>query len=334
MMTLAADPLVSLIVLCYNQAQFVVETLESVKAQTYKTTQLIIVDDCSTDGSVAIIERWLKENGIDCTFIRHQQNYGLCKTVNDALAAASGKYISMVASDDIWLPDKIERQVKIMESQPEHVAVLYSDAFQIDENGHPLPDTFVPPSRRLIKMPEDQILNMLLEYNFIPAVTTLIRRSCYEQVGLYDENLPWEDWDMWMRIARHYSFIYSPIASARYRRHQRSITHSDASRMMKDSFKVCYKQFSFGDLKEGQKSTLTRTLLAWSEQLYSQNDGDTSDLLLALWRVTGNARAHWMYLFTKLGISYKNWLRANHLRRRFQSIRGVFGGSHIVPEKP
>ena len=56
-------PLVSMIVLCYNQAQFVVETLESVRAQTYKHTELIIIDDCSTDDSVAVIERWLHENG-------------------------------------------------------------------------------------------------------------------------------------------------------------------------------------------------------------------------------------------------------------------------------
>ncbi len=66
-----ANPLVSMIVLSYNQCQYVLETLESVKAQTYKVTQFIIVDDYSTDDSVAIIDRWLQENKIDCTFIRH-----------------------------------------------------------------------------------------------------------------------------------------------------------------------------------------------------------------------------------------------------------------------
>ena len=83
-------PLVSMIVICYNQARFVVETLESVKAQSYKNTELIIVDDCSTDDSVAVIERWLRENGIQCTFIRHEKNQGVCKALNDALAVASG----------------------------------------------------------------------------------------------------------------------------------------------------------------------------------------------------------------------------------------------------
>jgi glycosyltransferase involved in cell wall biosynthesis len=141
------NPLVSMIVVCYNQARFVVETLESVKAQTYQLTELIILDDCSSDGSVAVIENWLRENRIECTFIRHEKNQGTCKTVNDALAVATGKYISMIASDDVWLPDKIARQVEIMESQPDDVGVLYSDAFRLNELGDSLPSTYLPSSR-------------------------------------------------------------------------------------------------------------------------------------------------------------------------------------------
>jgi glycosyltransferase involved in cell wall biosynthesis len=318
MMSPTANPLVSTIVLCYNQAQFVVETLESVKAQTYTPTQLIIVDDCSTDGSVAIIEQWLKDNGIDCTFIRHQQNYGLCKTVNDAVTAATGKYVSMVASDDIWLPDKIARQVEIMEAQPGHVGVLYSDAFQIDEQADPLPEMFVTAHRKLPEMPQGQILDILIEGNFIPAMTTLIRRSCYEKVGFYDESLRWEDWDMWMRIARHYSFIYSPTPSAKYRYHKKSLTHSDPRRMIKDSFKICLKQIE--GLNEEQKSRLIPILLNYSEYHYRTNDTEASDMLLALWRATGNKKARWMYRSIKLGIPHRNWQRAHAYFLRIRSL--------------
>jgi glycosyltransferase involved in cell wall biosynthesis len=318
MMSPAANPLVSMIVLCYNQAQFVVETLESVKAQTYPPTQLIIVDDCSTDGSVVTIERWLKDNRIDCTFIRHQQNYGLCKTVNDAVRAATGKYVSMVASDDIWLPDKISRQVEIMEAQPAHVGVLYSDAFQIDEQGHPLPDMFVTAHRKLPEMPQGQILDILIEGNFIPAMTTLIRRSCYEKVGLYDESLRWEDWDMWMRIAHHYSFVYSATPSAKYRHHSKSLMHSDPGRMIKDSFKICFKQL--GSLNEEQKSRLTRILFDLSEYYYRTNDAETSDILLALWRATGNKKTRWMYRFRKLGIPHRDWQKAHAYFLRVRSL--------------
>lgn len=318
-----------MIVLCYNQSQFVVETLESVKAQTYGPTQLIIVDDCSTDESVATINRWLRENGIDCTFIRHQQNLGLCKTLNDALAVATGKYISMVASDDIWLADKIARQVEIMEAQPEYVGVLYSDAFQIDERGTVLPNMYISHPQKIAELPQTQVLNTLLKFNFIPAVTALVRRTCYDKVGLYDENLPWEDWDMWMRLARHYSFMYSSAPSAKYRRHRRSMTHSDPVRMTKECFKVCFKQFSLGDLNREQKLTLTATLLAWSEDLYGRNDNEVSEMLLALWRASGSKRAQWMYWFTRLGFSFRNWQRANGCRRRLNHVRAIVSGSNL-----
>ena len=197
-----------MIVLSYNQARFVLETLESVKAQTYKTTELIIVDDWSTDQSVVTIESWLQKNGIECTFIRHQKNQGVCKSINDALAVAKGKYISMIASDDAWLPDKILQQVEIMENQPDQVGVLYSDAYQMDENGSPLPMLFIEAHRPFPKMPSGDIHKTVLEANFIPAMGTLIRSKCYKKVGIYDESLFFEDWDMWIRISREFEVIF------------------------------------------------------------------------------------------------------------------------------
>jgi glycosyltransferase involved in cell wall biosynthesis len=326
-MTRIADPLVSTIVLSYNQSRFVRETLESVKSQIYKATQLIIVDDCSSDDSVATIERWLHENRADCTFIRHHENQGICKSLNDSLAAATGKYVSMVASDDVWLPDKIVQQVEMMESLPDHVGVVYSDAFQMDEHGHPLPDMFIAAHRKLSEMPQGQILGVLLEGNFIPGMTTLVRRSCYDVVGLYDESLPWEDWDMWMRIARRYSFLYSPTPFAKYRRHEKSLSRSDRATMLKGSFKTCLKQFSLGQLNEEQKLSLFISLLNMSEELYRQGDAESSDLLLALWKTTGNKRVGWMYRFAKLGISYRNWQRANSCHVRLRGVRGIVRGS-------
>jgi glycosyltransferase involved in cell wall biosynthesis len=280
MMTETANPLVSTIVLSYNQSRFVSETLESVKAQTYKATQLIIVDDCSSDDSVAIIEHWLQETGLRCTFIRHQENQGICKSINDALAVATGKYISMIASDDVWLPDKIARQVKIMESQPDQVGVLYSDAFQMDAQGRSLPDFYILSARpNLPEIPQGQardVLDALLEGNFIPGMTTLIRRNCYNEVGLYDEDLPWEDWDMWLRIARQYSFLYSPIPSAKYRLHEKSFSHSDPGRLLKEAMRIGLKQFRLGDLREDQKSTLIGTLLNWSASVFNRGDAESA----------------------------------------------------------
>jgi hypothetical protein len=168
---------------------------------------------------------------------------------------------------------------------------------------------------------------VLLDGNFIPAMTTLIRRSCYDQVGLYDENLRLEDWDMWLRLARHYSFLYSPTPSARYRRHENSFSSSNPARALKESFKTCLKQFGLGHLNEDQRSSLTSWLVSMSEELYRRSDRESSDFLLALWQTTGNKRAGWMYRFAKLGVSYRNWQRANSFRLRLRQVRGVMSGT-------
>jgi len=312
------SPLVSAIVLSFNHSRFVVETLESIKAQTYKATQFVIVDDCSSDNSVAIIDQWLRGNGIHCAFIRHQENKGICKSLNEALMVATGKYISSVASDDVWLPDKLERQVEILESQPASVGVLYSDAFQMDEHGHALPDMFIEAHRKLPEMPQGQVLDTLLAGNFIPAMTTLVRRSCYDQVGLYDESLPWEDWDMWLRIARQYSFVYSPTPSAKYRVHDKSLSHSDRACILKGVFNICLKQFGLGYLNQGQKQKLIASMLNCSEKLKRMSDTESSDILWGLLQATGNRRALWLYRF-RMSLSWRQ--RASRLYSRFVAFR-------------
>lgn len=322
------NPLVTMIVLCYNQARFAVETLESVKAQTYKNTELVIVDDCSSDDSVAVIERWLQENRIQCNFIRHQKNQGICKSLNEALRLTTGKYVSMIAADDIWLPDKIERQIAIMESQPESVGVLYSDAFQIDENGNKLPKMFIAAHKNLPQMPQGQILDDLLDGNFIPGMTTLIRRTCYDTIGLYDEDLPWEDWDMWMRIARRYSFLYSSTPSAKYRFHGQSYSHSNPVRMYKDSFKISIKQFRIGSLTKEQKSTLTETMLNCAREMYIRNDPETTHVLFDLWQTTGNKRARLMHWSSRLGVPLRSLRQVYALRLRIRHLPAWFLKSH------
>ena len=300
-------PLVSMIVLCYNQARFVVETLESVRAQTYKNTELIIIDDCSTDDSVAIIERWLQETGTACTFIRHEKNMGVCKTVNDALAHATGKYISMIASDDLWLPDKIDRQVQLMEAEPEEVGVVYSQAFRIDEEGRPLPGIHTGANFELAEMPQGNVLDMMVRGWVVQPQTALIRRSCYDRVGVYDEALPWEDLDMFFRIARHYSFAYSPAPSAKYRFHQSSLSRSDPCRVCEGLCTIFRKQLRLGGLTEPQRAALSETMLGVAWYLYRLDRARAADVLSDVWQSTRHARAWWMYRFAKFGIPFAVW---------------------------
>ena len=181
---------------CYNHSRFVEECLDSVRHQTYPNLEVIIFDDWSKDNSISVINTWLKKHRLDWQFIPHTRNIGICASLNEVLRLARGKYISVVAADDVWLPDKTTRQVAMMEQMPKDIGVLYSDAFQINESGEALPQMFIEAHRKLVTPPEGFLFDLLWEGNFIPAMATLIRRECFTLVGTYDEDLCFEDWDM------------------------------------------------------------------------------------------------------------------------------------------
>ena len=211
------NPLVTVIVVCYNHARFAWECLESVRHQQYPRVELIIVDDRSSDGSVEVIERWVRENGVDCVLMLHEQNIGLCRSLNEALGHASGKYVCIVATDDVWMPEKLVRQVRLFDELPSDYAVVYSDAIQVSETGEPLPVRFMAERGVTGIAPHGDVLGRLAQGNFIPAPTAMIRRSALEAAGPYDERLCYEDWDMWLRLASRHRFAYLDYVLAKYR---------------------------------------------------------------------------------------------------------------------
>ena len=152
-------------------------------------------------------------------------------------------------------------------------------------------------------------------------MTTLIRRKCYREVGLYDETLPWEDWDMWLRIARYYSFVYSSTPSAKYRYHEKSLSHSDPTRMLKQLIKIGLRQFGLEHLRDDQKSCLIETMLNYSTELFRRDGAQSADILLVAWQATNDGRIGWMYRLAKSGFSFRSWQRVNRagdiIRARF-----------------
>jgi glycosyltransferase involved in cell wall biosynthesis len=241
-------PLVTAIVLSYNHARFVVECLDGVRAQNYPNLELIVNDDASRDNSAEVIQAWLAKSDIRFRFLKSEVNMGLCRSLNNAISHAHGRYISGIAADDVWLPGKLLGQVEIMERLPERVGVLYSDALQINEGGEMLPERFIDSHRQFETKPSGSIHNILWEGNFIPAMTTLVRRSCYEKVGPYDEKLFFEDWDMWLRISRAFDFAYTEGVSAKYRKVSSSMVRSQWFRILDAMCEMCIKHLRAGTL--------------------------------------------------------------------------------------
>jgi len=304
-------PLVTAIVGCYNHARFVEEALASVKAQTYPNLQLIVFDDCSRDDSVALIERWLAANAADATFLKHERNIGVCRSLNDALKYARGVYVALLGADDVWLPGKTTDQVQIMESLPPSVGVVYTDAYRIDERGEFIPGMFIASYRNFSAIPSGDIRDVLWGGNFIPAMTTLIRAECFRVCGGYDETLCFEDWDMWLRLAEHFTFSFSDVVSAKYRIVGTSMCRTARREMEQSEIQVLIKHLQRGTLPERLRS---EAFVKHARMRYESGAIDGHALLRAAWRLYPSKGTLAMYVASGLGISY----------RRFQAFEGLW----------
>ena len=125
--------LVSIIMPTYNCGRFISESIDSVLAQTYTAWELLIVDDCSTDNTAEIVAAY---NDPRIHYLRNEQNEGAALTRNKALRAVKGRYIAFLDSDDLWHPDKLERQIAFMEQNG--YAFTYHEYTEIDESSNPI----------------------------------------------------------------------------------------------------------------------------------------------------------------------------------------------------
>lgn len=194
------DPLVSVIIPTYNRAAFVAKAVESVLNQTYKRMEIIVVDDGSTDNTYEALKRY--EGRIRYIY---QQRSERSRARNRGFRHSRGDYIAFLDSDDLWLPTKIKRQVRIFLEEPE-VGIVYTDIEFIDKNGSPYGGNICWEAlkRRRASLYED-----LMSENVISGSTSsvLIRRECLEKVGLFDETMSaCEDLDLWRRLAQHFQF--------------------------------------------------------------------------------------------------------------------------------
>lgn len=306
------DPLVSVIVPCYNHARFLIECLESIRNQTYSNYELIIIDDASSDNSVELIEQWIAAQRLSCRFVKHEINQGICKSLNHGLSHATGKYICCIASDDVMMPDRLAHQVAIMEALPEKVGVLYGNAYIINERGDIQTETVIERAirdRGLLCIPEGNIYRILWNGNFVQACTTMVRRQCYEKIGNYDESLFYEDYDMWLRISREFDFAYNPHIVGKYRIVATSITNTSRGRMDDTKEKMFFKHLN--SLPDGELKQFIEIKHSefQAERYYRENREERNACLLKAFRMGRDTKFLLMLIFSLGRLSYVHYLK-------------------------
>ena len=184
---------VSVLVPSYNHAPFVEQTLRSIFAQTRLPKKLIVIDDGSKDESVKIIERVLRDCPFDSEFIK-RENRGLCQTLNEGFAKTNGEFFAYLGSDDVWLPDFLERRVKILRARP-RASLAFGHSYLIDEENN-----IVDSTANWTDFADGDLLPQLLRGIVPPSPSVVYRRKQLEKYG-WNENSILEDYELYLKIA-------------------------------------------------------------------------------------------------------------------------------------
>jgi alpha-1,3-rhamnosyltransferase len=278
-----SEPLVSVVIPCYNHEKYVQDTIKSVLNQSYRNIELIIIDDGSKDSSVEKIQQMLEEckNRFSRFEFRSRPNKGLSATLNEAIEWSRGKYFSAIASDDLMLENKTSTQVKVLEENDQVVALFgsvnYINENNIVQNIHTLDEK---------EYPFDKII--LNECQFY-APTQMLKMATLRKIGGYNEEIRVEDWYMWLKMAEKGKVLCITDKLAIYRIHSANTTRNSKF-IFEENLKTLnlYKEHKLYNqayhklrwtyiIWSGQKDKigslfmLLRFILSRPEQIFSRN---------------------------------------------------------------
>lgn len=199
------SPLVSVVIPSYNHAKFISKTIESVLQQTYQSFEIVIVDDGSRDDTPSVVANFADPR---ISFKQFPKNCGAAEATNEAIRLSSGEYVCLLNSDDYWELNKLEIQEAFMRANPA-VGAVFSKVNYVDESGNLITeahrikhgDIFDQANRSRA----DWIRRFFFEGNCLCHPSVMIRRECYERVGLYSNcfrQLP--DFEFWIRLVKKY----------------------------------------------------------------------------------------------------------------------------------
>jgi glycosyltransferase involved in cell wall biosynthesis len=210
-------PLVSIVIPTYNQAEFLKEAIASAQKQTYPHIEIIVVNDGSTDDTQKILEQ-LSEKDSRIHFF-NQSNKGFGSATNRAIQESLGNYIAHLDSDDLYEPEKIEKQFEVLHSD-KNIDIVHTAVQLIDRNGDPL---------KILRgndLDPDTFLAQMLFRNIMPNPNTMMgKRECFLEVPCSEKYKRSVDYDRALRLAAKYRFKYLDLPLTRWRRHEQNISN-------------------------------------------------------------------------------------------------------------
>jgi glycosyltransferase involved in cell wall biosynthesis len=257
---------ISVYITSYNQKQYLVEAIESVLNQTLRPSQIVLVDDCSTDGSKELIAGYASRYRDLITPVYHTQNQGVARSRIDGVQAATGDYVSHVDGDDRFLPTKLEREARLLHDDS-RVQIAFSDYYYITADG----------SRRgswadSQKPPRGDVFCRTFARDFPKRGlfrNELTNRQAWKDIGYYDANLPlYEDYEMLIRLTKHLRVSYHDEPLSEYRIHDAGLSRARAvDHLAALSYIYEKNKHLLDDLSPAARAKVERKLDEWMARI-------------------------------------------------------------------
>ena len=215
------DPFFSIIIPVYNCEGTIYETLQSVLLQTYNDYEVVIINDCSTDNSIAEISK-IRDNFLNIKIIHNSNNLGVAESRNVGIKNATGNYIAFLDGDDVWTAEKLEKQKSVIGRTNCDICCTSYDF--IDENSQKIKNTYV--------VPEYIGYEILLKQNYIGCSTAVVKRELLLKNPM-DKNYQHEDYALWLKLSRNGAKIIGikePLVKYRILNSSRSYNKSKAAK--------------------------------------------------------------------------------------------------------
>lgn len=255
-------PLVSIVVITYNSAKTVLETLESIKNQTYKNIELIISDDCSKDNTIEICKKWITENtaSINAKIVVSSQNTGVAPNLNRGIKQSKGEWIKSLAGDDTLTPNCIDKFVDFIKQNNSQICV--SDLNLFSEENIDLSQTRLTYNlfQTYLKESQNKQIKRIYKEYTIPGPGFFYSRSLYNLIGGFDEKYPFsEEWPFAYKILKKgYRFYPCPEKLVNYRISRSSLCRENSNGLGNYLLYKSNKDFYFDYL---QKELLKQGLI-------------------------------------------------------------------------
>jgi len=230
------NPRVSFVVPCYNLGHLLAECVTAILSQTYGDLEVLIMDDCSPD-QTADVARSFRDSRV--THVRNDPNLGHLRNYNKGIGLARGKYVWLISADDcLRRMHVVERYVRLMENHP-GVGYVFCPAVRLEDGRESDVIDYSWHGDRDAIIDGRSFLAKLVYANTIASPTGMVRKECYDRLGMFPLDMPWcGDWYLWCLFALHYDVAYLAEPMVYYRRHALTMTN----RLMSGSLHHCSEE--------------------------------------------------------------------------------------------